>query len=522
MSHYSTIIKNGLVFDGKGNKPVKTDIGIKDDELGFIGDLQSEVAQNIIDATGKYVTPGFIDITNHSDTHWTIFSSPKQESLVSQGITTIIGGNCGSSLAPFLGESSVKEIRRWTDTSKTNINWQTMEEFLTEMDRHSLGVNFGTLVGLNTIRRSVIADKQKIGKIKMLLESSLTQGAFGLSTSFSLNDFDFFEEDDLADIFKINQAKNSVVKHHLEDEGQNILPAVSKLIGIARLSGARTHLSHFKALGRSSWNYFAKALEMAESARKEGINITYDFFPYTKTGSSLFNLLPIWFKKHSRKDIMFILSAVGDKRRIELKNYLKKITLHYDKIIIASASVSVDDKGKTIKRIADETGRDGEEVILNLLEVNDLRVSIFNEVIAEFNLEIVAKDGFSIVSSDGVGYDFSNKKINDLPHPRSFGAFPRAIKQLSLVKGLMPMEAIIFKMTGAPAFIIGMEDRGVIEKGKKADLLVFDPEKINDTATYENPTSPSSGIEYVFVNGKVAVNMGKLTGLMSGKTLRKK
>jgi len=522
MSHYTTIIKNGLVFDGKGNKPVKTDIGIADDEIKKIGDLQSEVAQNIIDATGKCVTPGFIDITNHSDTHWTIFSSPKQESLASQGITTIIGGNCGSSLAPFLGESAVKEIRRWTDTSKTNINWQTMEEFLAEMDRHNFGVNFGTFVGLNTIRRSIVADKQKIGKIKILLESSLKQGAFGLSTSFSLNDFDFFEEEDLVDIFKINQANDSIVKHHLEDEGQNILPAVSKLIGIARASGAKMHLSHFKAIGRSSWGYFSKAIEMAENARKEGLSITYDFFPYTKTGSSLFAILPAWLKKHSREEVMLILSNVEDKRRATLKEYLKKITLHYDKLIVASVSASLNDNGKTIKQIANETGRDEEEVILNLLEANDLRVSIFNEVIADFNLEIIAKDMFSVVSSDGVGYDFSHKKTNDLPHPRSFGAFPRAIKQLVAIKGLMPMETMITKMTGVPALILGIKDRGVIEEDKKADLLVFDPEKISDTSTYENPMSPSAGIDYVFVNGQAVVNANKLTGLLPGKTLRKK
>ena len=159
---------------------------------------------------------------------------------------------------------------------------------------------------------------------------------------------------------------------------------------------------------------------------------------------------------------------------------------------------------------------------MNLLEVNDLRVSIFNEVIAEFNLELVAKDGFSVVSSDGVGYDFSHKETNDLPHPRSFGAFPRAIKQLAIIKGLMPMETIIKKMTGMPALILGIKDRGVIEKNKKADLLVFDPEKITDTATYEKPISSSSGIDYVFVNGQAVVNMGKLTGHLPGKTLRKK
>ena len=181
-----------MVFDGKGNKPVRADVAIADDEDKKIGDLQTEAAYNIVDAAGQCVAPGFIDITSHSDTHWTIFSFPRQESLVSQGITTIIGGNCGSSLAPFLGESSAKEIGRWADVSKININWQTMGEFLAEMDRHKLGLNFGTLAGLNTLRRSIIADKQKIAKIKMLLQSSLDQGAFGLSTNFGLNDLGFF------------------------------------------------------------------------------------------------------------------------------------------------------------------------------------------------------------------------------------------------------------------------------------------------------------------------------------------
>lgn len=509
-----------MVFDGKGNKPVKTDIGIMDDEIKNMGDLQTETAHNIVDATGRCVAPGFIDITNHSDTHWTIFSFPRQESLISQGITTIIGGNCGSSLAPFLGEISAKEIGRWADASKININWQTMGEFLEEMDRHKIGLNFGTLVGLNTLRRSIVSDKQKIAQIKTMLKSSLDQGAFGLSTNFGFNDLGSFSDEEMADIFKTLQPYDAVAKHHLEDEGQDILPAVSKLIGAARNSKTRMHISHFKSLGRSSWDYFSKAFEMVETARKEGVKITYDFFPYTKTGSSLFEALPMWFRKYSSEQAMLILSSHGDKRRQELKDHLKKITLHYDKIIIASAASGFGTPGKTIRQIADQSGRDGEEVILNLLEANNLRVSIFNEVISEFNLELIAKDGFSAISSDGVGYDFSAKKTNDLPHPRSFGAYPRAISQLAIKKGIMPLETIISKMTSLPASILGIKDRGTIERGKKADLILFDKETIEDAATYEKPFAPSLGIQYVFVNGQAVVSSGEITGLLPGKTLR--
>ncbi len=521
MSHHSILIKNGLIFDGKGNKPFKADIAVTNDEIKKIGDLQTETAYSVIDASGKCVAPGFIDITSHSDTHWTIFSFPRQESLVSQGITTIIGGNCGSSLAPFLGEASAKEIERWVDTSKININWQTMEEFLAEMDKHKLGLNFGTFVGLNTIRRSIIADNHKIDKIKLLLKSSLEQGAYGLSTNFGLNDLGFFDNEEVTSIFKVLHSYNAVAKHHLEDEGQNLLPAVSKLIGTARESKTRMHISHFKSLGRSSWDYFSKAFDITEIARKEGIEITYDFFPYTKTGSNLFDVLPGWFRKYSPEEARLILFSANDKRRQDLKDYLKKMTLHYDKMIIASATLGFGTPGKTIQQLGAESGRNGEEIILNLLEANDLRVSIFNEVISEFNLELIAKDRYSVVSSDGVGYDFSGKNTNDLPHQRSFGTFPRAISQFVRKKGIMPLETMIFKMTGLPAHILGIKDRGEIEKGKKADLVVFDSEEIKDVATYENPFAPSLGIQYVFVNGQAVISSDKNTGLLPGKVLKR-
>ncbi|RJQ31633.1 hypothetical protein C4572_02040 [Candidatus Parcubacteria bacterium] len=519
MSNFSLIIKNGLVYDGKGNKPVKTDLGIADDEIKKAGDLSAEAAQNIIDAAGKCVAPGFIDITSHSDTHWTIFNNPGQESLISQGITTIIGGNCGSSLAPFLGESSAKEIERWVDSSKININWQTMKEFLAEMENHKLGLNFGTFVGLNTIRRSIIADKQRIAKIKMLLKSSLEGGAFGMTTNFGLSDLGFFEHEELVEIFNILAPYHLPVKHHLEDEGQNLLPAISKMISAARESKTKMHISHFKALGRGSWESFAGALRMMQTARSEGISITYDFFPYTKTGSSLFALLPQWFRKYSPEEATRILSSGQDKRRQDLKDFLKKMTLHYDRIVVASAKAGFSKLGKTIKELSLEAGMDTEEVILNLLEMNDLRVSIFNEVISEENIRAIAADDYSAVSSDGVGQSMV-RSAHDLPHPRSAGAFPRVISEFSREKNLLPMEKAIHKMTGLPAQIIGIKDRGVIGKNAKADIVIFDPEKIKDLATYENPFLQAAGIEHVIINGKSVVSFGKLAGIMPGKVLR--
>lgn len=522
MSKYSIIIKNGEIFDGNGNESQKTDIGISGGEIKKIGNLQEEPALNIIDAAGKYVAPGFIDLTNHSDTHWTLFTHPLQESLITQGVTTILGGSCGSSLAPFLGESSTKEIKRWVDTSKININWRTMEGFLSEMEKHKLGINFGTFVGFNTVCQTVLDSKEELKKIKFLLKLSLDEGAFGVSTSFGAPGHKFFNDEDIADIFKKIGGKKILTKHHLEDEGEDILPSISRLIGIARASSTKMHFSHFKALGRNSWKIFSDAINMANKVRAEGMQLTYDFFPYTKTGSSLIMLLPSWFRKLPTDEAKTILTSKTDERRQALKDYLSEITLHYDNIIVASAIKEFGAAGKTIADIGENLGSSGEETILNLLSANDLRVSIFNEAISEENVDILATDRFSAISSDGVGYSANAQDKSDLPHPRSFGTFPRALDVFIKKKAILDWKDLIYKITGLPAKILGLKDRGFIVKGSKADIVVFDPVKISDNAIYDNPFQYSSGVEHVIVNGKAVLSGGKFTGERPGDILRKK
>ncbi|MCX6731651.1 MAG: amidohydrolase family protein [Candidatus Parcubacteria bacterium] len=524
MARYNVIIKNGMVFDGKNNKPERADVAVEGDEIGKIGDLGRENADKIIDAAEKYVAPGFIDLTNHSDTHWTLFSQPTQESLLRQGITTILGGNCGTSVAPFLGETSLEEIQRWVDVSKININWQSVKEFLSQLENLKIGLNFATLVGLNTIQRAVNGD---FGQMEFLLRSALGEGAFGVSTNLGLYPAKSLKDEELINLFNIIKKENGVAKHHLEDEGENILPAISRLISLARKSKSKTHFSHFKALGRNSWNFFPEAIEMIKRAREEGLKITCDFFPYTKTGSNLFNLLPSWIKKLKNEEVSEILKPGPDKRRSDLIDYLRELTLHYDKIIVASASSELDVVGKTIEQLSKSSGLSGEEIILSLLDTNNLRVSIFNEVISLENIEQIAKEEFSAIASDGVGYDLSvvsrqSSAASDLPHPRSFGAFPRAFNLLVKENSLFNWEEIIYKMSGLPAGILGLKDRGTIEKGSKADIVVFDPQEISDYATYDNPFQYSRGIKDVLVNGTPVLDNEKLTGRLPGYVLRKK
>jgi|GEM_PF-184087 len=528
MAQYDILIKNGVVLDGLGGKIENIDIGISGDEIKDIGKLNDNAAK-IIDGRDKYVTPGFIDLTNHSDTHWTLFKYPPQESLLYQGITTILGGNCGSSLAPIVNEDSLEEIRRWVDTSQININWQTMKEFLDELSRQKLGVNFATLVGFNTIAQSIlgkeikIPSKDDVDQIKILIENAIEEGAFGVSTNFGLANVKLFKDEDVIEIFSTLKKYNVILKHHLEDEGINILPAISRAIKLGRETKNKTHFTHFKLLGRGAWEFINGAIDMIKRGLDEGQEITCDVFPYTKTGSSLFMFLPSWFKKLPAKEAENIIKSKEDARRKNLKEYLKDMTLHYENIIIASAPKQLNISGKTIKDLMEETGLDGEEIILNLLETNNFRVSVFNESVLSENVEKIVKEDFCAIASDGVGYQISNARyqMTDLPHPRSFGAFPRAIEWFVKEKRILDWEQIIYKMTGLPAKILGIKDRGVIKKGNKADILVIDPFKISSLATYENPFKYTTGIETVIVNGGISIENGLFTGQLNGRTLKR-
>lgn len=520
MAYYDVLIKNGMIFNGKGNPAELADVGISGDKIGEIGDLQKNDAREVIDAGGKYVCPGFIDITSHSDTHWTLFTEPSQESLIRQGVTTILGGNCGFSIAPAIKASS----------SNININWRTMAEMLDELERHKLGVNFATLVGFNTLESEVSEAKQ----IKFFLEEALEAGAFGMSANLGKGDGYSLSDDDLAELFKLLKKKKGVIKHHMEDEGKNILPSLSRVIGLARETGTDLVISHFKVLGRSSWNYFEEALVMMRNARQEGINLFCDFFPYERTGSNLFSLLPPWLTKMSEKEITEIIKTKNNlpdgkagKRRQEAVDYLKNITLHYDKITVASSARQSSNVGKTIAEISSDLGAAPEEAILNLLEANNLSVSIFSEVINLEHVSAIAKENYSVISSDGVGYgsnlksQISNLKA-DLPHPRSFGSFPKALKMLVKEKKVLSWEEAIHKMTGLPAGILGINDRGALKIGKKADIIIFNPDEISDYSTYDNPFQFSKGVENVLINGAVVLRDNQMTGKLAGHVLRKK
>jgi len=265
---------------------------------------------------------------------------------------------------------------------------------------------------------------------------------------------------------------------------------------------------------------------MMRNARQEGINLYCDFFPYERTGSNLFSFLPPWLAKMSEKEIMEILKDKAGKRRQEIIDYLKNMTLHYDRITIASSARPSANVGKNLAETSKELELSPEETILDLLEKNNLSVSIFSEVINLEHITAIAKENYSVISSDGVGYDARIKNQesrikSDLPHPRSFGAFPKIFKLFVKENKTLSWEAAIHKMTGLPANVLGIKDRGALTVGKRADILIINPEELSDYSTYGNPFQFSKGVESVLVNGLIVLADNEMTGRFAGRVLRK-
>lgn len=521
---YDILIKSGMVVDGTGKKPEVLDVGITEDKISALGNLEGSNAKYVIDASGKLVTPGFIDITNHSDTHLTLFREPGQESLVMQGITTIIGGNCGASLAPLASETAIHAIKKWADLSEINTDWATMKEFLTRLETMPFGVNFGTFAGYGTFRRGIVGDeirmlnREEQEQIKFLADESLGVGAFGISFGLSFGHERIATTEELIEIAHRIRSAKGIAKFHLRAEGEEILASINEVIHIGREAGIPVHISHLKGIGKKAWWLIPKALELIDNARASELDISFDVSPYHTTGSLLYLLLPPWAREGGFAELFLRIDREAERQK--MMGELERLTLHYEKILITSAKIT-DSVGHTIQELADEAEVTPEETILNLVRANEGRVTILGRTVSAKNTALQLQNANSIVATDGEGYKQEEFKSGNLVHPRSFGALPHFWHRFVMDRKLLSPEAAIQKATGGPAARLGIKNRGVIAEDNFADIVVFDPQLFCDRSTYRNPYRYPAGLEWVLLNGKIAVGQGKYMNARTGKILRK-
>lgn len=519
---YSLLIKNAKVIDGSGKPAELLDVAIQGDEIVNIGRGIKSEAQKVIDGSGKFLTPGFIDIQNHSDVYWQLWDNPGLDSLVTQGFTTILVGNCGASLAPLLSHNALLAIQKWHSLEGVNVNWQSFSEYIEELLHTRFGCNVASLVGYATLRRGLLGDqvrpleKPELTTLQRALEEALDAGAFGMSTGLSYAHEIIISELELFDLAKIVAKKQGLFAIHLRSEGPEVVEAVDEALDIARNAEANLKISHFKIRGLANWEKAEHIFAAIDTAYHRGTRVHYDAYPYDTMWLPLYSYLPKWSYEGGRPAMLKHFANPTQRRKI--LDFLTNSGVKFSELKVASTANKLNFMGKTIGYIAKNLEVSSEEMVLHLIQNGGSEVMVFEQNMNPSQVQEFVEHPLAFVATDGAGFGKNN--LHRLIHPRCFGTAPRFIKQVMEAKRIS-LEDAIKKLTLAPAEKIGLKRRGKIAVGNFADLVLLDPYKTADKATYDNPYMYSQGIEYVFVNGKPVVEKGKPTGQMPGYTLRK-
>lgn len=520
---YDLLIKNGTLIDGSGKPMFRGNVAVKDQSIVGVGAVDG-LADRIIDASGHYVTPGFIDVNNHSDTYWELIAHPELESLLRQGVTTIVGGNSGSSLAPLARRDIIRSIQKWTDINKINFNWLSMSEFFTEVEKRRPALNFASLVGHGTLRRGAMQDETRpikdseVELMERMLRRAIEEGAIGFSTGLLYTHARGASVHELLRLVDIVKKEGGVYATYVRDEADGLVRAVEEAITVARKSKIPLHISHLKAVGKKNWPLMDEVFNLIETAAMNEVEVTFDVYPYTVTGSVLYTFLPTWITENGRK---LMLARLRDPavREIVLDE-MKKNDIDYSAMLIAVSSLNRSLSRRRVSDIAQAHGKSPEEVVLSVLEASEGRAIVSLETLSEKNVEKAIRHPFSIISSNGVGYNLAHAETGDRVHPRNFGTFPKVLAEYVRSRKVLSWEEAVHKMTGKPALKFRLKRRGLLQEGYAADVVVLNPETVEDRATMEEPYQYPEGISWVVVNGTLVVEQGVCTGQRPGEILR--
>jgi N-acyl-D-amino-acid deacylase len=518
---YSLVIKNGTIIDGTGKPGFQGDLAIEGDRIVQLGDLENSKAVEVIDATGQYVAPGFVDIQNHSDVYFTLFENPAQDSLISQGITSILVGNCGASLAPIVSASSLLAIQKWHNLSGVNFNWITFKEFLSVLAKRELGVNVASLVGYSTLRRGFVGDtiraltEAERKSLRQTLKEALDEGAFGLSSGLAYAHEANVTEKELLDVVTLLKEYKALFSVHLRSEGAELTESVAEALALLYKHGINLKISHFKAKGKDNWHLLPHALTQIEEAYQKRGGVHFDLYPYDFTWPVLYTHLPRWSYENGRTMLTAYLKDQGQRKKI--LDHLRSKDLDYGAIYIASTSVPLNIAGKTIGDVARRHNISAEEMLLNIVENGGSEILVFENNMNQKQVEELMRHPLSMIATDGAGFSLNHK--DGLVHARCFGAMPRFLRW-ALDTESLSLEMAVQKITSIPAQKIGLKQRGVLEIGAFADVVVFTP-KVSSEADELNPYRKPVGISHVLVNGVRTIRDGKMAGHLGGQVLKR-
>lgn len=490
------LLKGGLIYDGTGAEPVLGDVAIAGDRIVAIGKVDVAHARRTIDCEGLVICPGFIDLHSHSDRGITTPEARANVNFLTQGCTTVLTGNCGS------GPTDVGA-------------------YLAKVDEFGAGTNVLHLLPHGALRGKVIGQEKRppteeeLSEMKQIAEQAMLDGAWGMSTGLIYIPSSLAETDELVELASVVARHGGIYASHIRGEGSELLDAVGEALEIGRRSGAAVHVSHFKSSGLENWGGIKAAAALIEKARQEGQAATADQYPYTASSTSLeATTLPQWSREGGRDALR---KRLRDKeQRDRIAEYIGRRLKNSQRLQIAAYSPRPDWIGRSIDEVAAAEGIDPVELIIQMELAGAARIVNFS--MSEEDVRYAMQLPWVATASDGSAMAVSF----DQPHPRNFGTFSRKLSRYALAEEVISLEAAIRSASGLPADILGLADRGYLKPGLAADVVVFDPKTLEDRATFDNPCQFSRGVQYVLVNGDLAIFDGTPTGALAGKAVRKK
>lgn len=518
---YDLLIRNVRVLDGTGAPWYRADVAVENGRIVAVGPLAGCAAEQVLDGEDQYLAPGFIDIHSHSDT--ALPKHPLSESRILQGVTTEIGGNCGMSAAP-VEERNLELLRRYMGDME--YSWRSMGQFLDYIEEQQPSVNFGCVAGHGTVRLAVMgfsdqkATPEQMARMKTLLGQCMAEGAFAMSSGLIYPPGCYADTEELAALASVVKPYGGFYMTHMRNEGALLVEATKEALDIARTAGVPLQISHHKCGARPYWQVNVHTtLAMIKQARRQGMDVTCDQYPYRASATSLTSNIPKW-AFEGGMDAM--LDRLRDpETRAKIHEECERGHLgRWDQIVVSWTTPGKFEWviGKSVLEIAETMGVTGSEAVFEILLDSEGRASEVNYGICEEDIETIMVNPFVMTGSDGEAMPLTQP---GKPHPRNFGTFPRVLAYYCRERKLFPLEEAIRRMTSMPASRLGIPDRGLIRAGMRADLVLFNFEELEDTPNFQNAQQACKGIRRVWVNGVLTAKDGVHTGARAGMVLRK-
>ena len=530
---HDIVIAGGTLIDGTGAPGARMEVCIDGDKVTALQPPGEMAGSLVLDASGCVVSPGFIDIHTHSDL--SLISCPRAESKIRQGVTTEVVGNCGTSAAPAVGPARAV-IQEIADSYEVTVDWSSLEEYFLRLAKSQISVNVASLVGAEIVRLAVLGSddvkpsNEELVRMKELVTKGMRDGAYGLSSGLIYAPGCYASTEELVALAAEVAPFEGVYASHIRGEGRTLLSAVEEAITVGRKARVRVQISHHKAVGPRNWGLVKESLRVIEAARVEGVDVAVDVYPYKASCTNLYAVLPPWVQNGGRDAILKRLKEEDVRERI--KREFKELNESWENTVAEDGWDNIEVSGfknpankslehKRLSEIADLRGELPDDVVLDLIseEGFDL-MAVFHEIDAD-DVAYVISHPLASIASDGEVGAAGGPSGGTAVHPRAFGTFPRAIREYALDGSVVSLQEMIRKMTSMPAARIGIVDRGVLAPGMKADVTIFDPVTIRDTATYERPSQYAHGIVHVLVNGALTIENAEHTGMLEGRILRK-